>query len=391
MPTAPTAFKPLSDAPEIDALKAKPLTLSRLRLLRVYLPQKEVFVSGVGTRKGREALLVEWTDQQGRIGWGEFSGRPDPYYSPEYLDATFELIPKFIFPTLENVHCFGDLTPAMHRVRGWDFTKTAIEMAALRVALNNDLEQLPLGDRLDRIPVGISQGIFNDPATLQQKVDTALELGFQRLKFKIAPSLDLKVFEQVQQQLLDADTYVSFDANGTYDPESLDHLAYFVRHFPKATIEQPFAPTRFDHLQIGKAQLPELKICFDEEIVSVGDVIKLHRLGVLDEVNLKPGRVGGFLKSIAIKNYCQQHGIPCWVGGMFETGVGRLFNLHIASALPNARAHDLSPSDRYFPEDLISPAVEMENGFVLRKSLAACEILPERIAKYTTQSMELSY
>ena len=109
----------------------------------------------------------------------------------------------------------------------------------------------------------------------------------------------------------------------------------------------------------AKQENPDVFICYDEEIKSLGDLIKLHHLGVLDEVNLKVGRVGGVMKSIEIIQYCTKHNIPCWIGGMFETGIGRTLNLRMASYLPNARAHDLSPSDRYFLEDIVAPNVEM--------------------------------
>ena len=96
----------------------------------------------------------------------------------------------------------------------------------------------------------------------------------------------------------------------------------------------------------------------------MGDVIKLHHLGLLDELNLKIGRVGGLLTSIEILEYCRQHDIPCWIGGMFETGIGRIWNLRLAAYLSQAKAHDLSPSARYFEEDLVQPGIQMTNGFL---------------------------
>ena len=115
--------------------------------------------------------------------------------------------------------------------------------------------------------------------------------------------------------------------------------------------------SRFDVYLAAKKKLPNLKVCFDEEVKSMGDVIKLHKLGVLDELNLKVGRVGGITNSIEILQYCYEHQIPCWIGGMFETGIGRLLNLQFASYLPKAAAHDLSPSQRYFMQDIIDPDV----------------------------------
>lgn len=374
---------------ELNVLNASPLSCQGLNLVRLNLPQKEQFVSGIGVRKSREALVVEWIDGNGRISYGECSCRPDPYYSPEFLDAAIQLVRQFIFPQLAGVRTFGDLAPLFRRIRGWEFTKAAVEMAAYHAVLSDQPAARPHSPVVDGIPVGISMGIQTDPEVFARKVEDALQAGYQRLKFKISPRTDLELFERVRPALQTSDTYVSFDANGSYSAEDLDHLGYFVRHFPESALEQPFSPDNYADLLAGKRRFPELKICFDEEIRSLGDLIKLHRLGVLDEVNLKPGRVGGLVHSLEIMAYCKEHGIPCWVGGMFETGIGRIFNLGIAACLPEARAHDLSPSDRYFAEDVVAPGVQMQHGFVLRESLADCVVQPDIIQKYTTEKIEL--
>ena len=38
-------------------------------------------------------------------------------------------------------------------------------------------------------------------------------------------------------------------------------------------------------------------------------------------VNIKPGRVGGLTESIQIHNYCMEHNVPVWCGGMVEMGI----------------------------------------------------------------------
>ena len=82
-------------------------------------------------------------------------------------------------------------------------------------------------------------------------------------------------------------------------------------------------------------------------------------------INIKPGRVGGFTSSIAIHDHCARHDIPVWCGGMLESGIGRAYNVALAS-LPNFRLPgDLSPSDRYWERDIVTPEWTMdENGMV---------------------------
>lgn len=364
------------------------ISFKSINLIRLDLPQKEEFVSGIGVRKSREALIVEWEDANGVKGYGECSCRPDPYYSDEFIEGAIALVKQFIVPHLNETQCFGDLLKLLDKIRGWNFTKAAVEMSALQVIEQNtgvtpfdafDIEPL------EEVPVGISLGLYTDLDHMKRVVTNALETGYRRLKFKVSPKVRIDFFEAINPILKEADTFVSFDANGSFGENDLETFGYFVNTY-QTMVEQPFAPSRFDVLLKGKSEYPDLFACFDEEIKSIGDLMKLHQLGVLDEVNLKVGRVGGVMKSLEIIAYCKEHHIPCWIGGMFETGIGRMLNLKMASYLPEARAHDLSPSDRYFLEDVIQPGVQMNKGYVDMKSLGNCEIKPELIAKYTVEN-----
>ncbi|MEM7187443.1 MAG: o-succinylbenzoate synthase [Bacteroidota bacterium] len=365
----------------------QPLSFQGLRLIRLDLPQKEQFVSGIGVRNSREALLVVWEDADGVSGYGECSCRPDPYYSDEFIDGAIMMVQQFIVPHLSEIGTLGDLMTLLGRIRGWNFTKAAIEMAALD-AIQKKTKKTPLElldiTPLTEVPVGISLGLYHDLEQMKMAVSNAISTGYRRLKFKIAPSVRTEFFDAINPILVDSKVAVGFDANGSLTQDHFHVLDYFVNTYG-SMIEQPFAPGRFDLLLKAKKQFPEIFVCYDEEIKSLGDVMKLHHLEVLDEVNLKPGRVGGLLKSMEIVSYCRDHRIPCWIGGMFETGIGRIHNLKMASYLPNTSAHDLSPSDRYFLEDVVQPGIQMNAGFVDIQSLDACEIQPEIIEKYTTQ------
>ena len=77
-------------------------------------------------------------------------------------------------------------------------------------------------------------------------------------------------------------------------------------------------------------------------------------------INIKPGRVGGFLPSKPIHDVCAGSDIPVWCGGMLESGVGRAYNVALAS-LPNfSLPGDLSPSARYWARDIVTPGVDDE-------------------------------
>lgn len=372
---------------DITRLLQQSITLASLDLFLIDLPQVGSFRSGIGIRNSREALIVKWTDQEGRIGYGECACRPDPFYSGEYRDAAADVIQRFIAPFLKKEQSYGEVINVLKKVRGWNFTKAAVEAALFQVVRQQSdisLSDLISSKPIAAIPVGISLGIYKDKVECYEVVQKAIEEGFQRLKFKISPKVDTSVFDYINPLLFDNQVYTGFDANGSFYEKDLEHFSYFATTYD-TVIEQPFAPDRFDVLQEAKRRFPTLKICADEEVKSYGDLMKLHQLEAIDELNLKIGRVGGIVNSIEMINYCNHHKLPCWIGGMFETGIGRVMNLEFAAHLPEAKAHDLSPSARYFPEDLTAPVVTMEKGFVYLDSVTNYEVVNTLLRKHTTE------
>jgi O-succinylbenzoate synthase len=160
------------------------------------------------------------------------------------------------------------------------------------------------------------------------------------------------------------------DANNAYtlaDTELLRELD----EFGLMMIEQPLA---WDDLERHARLQRRLRtpLCLDESITSLERAEDMVALGSGRIINIKPGRVGGFGPSIAIHDFSAAQGIPVWCGGMLESGVGRAYNVALAS-LPNfALPGDISPSSRYWSADVVTPewvmngeglmAVPMERG-----------------------------
>ncbi|MDQ2767793.1 MAG: o-succinylbenzoate synthase, partial [Gemmatimonadota bacterium] len=54
-------------------------------------------------------------------------------------------------------------------------------------------------------------------------------------------------------------------------------------------------------------------------------------------------------------------GIPVWCGGMLESGVGRAYNVALASLPGFTIPGDLSPSARYWEQDVVTPEWTMNS------------------------------
>ena len=79
-------------------------------------------------------------------------------------------------------------------------------------------------------------------------------------------------------------------------------------------------------------------------------------MGACSVVNVKAGRLGGYLEAVRVHDLCADRGVPVWCGGMVETGIGRAANVALAS-LPNfTLPGDISASGRFFEQDLAGPA-----------------------------------
>ena len=98
-------------------------------------------------------------------------------------------------------------------------------------------------------------------------------------------------------------------------------------------------------------------VCLDESIVSPPVARDALDLGACAIVNVKAGRVGGLLPSVAIHDLCRERDVPVWCGGMLETGVGRSANVALASLPGFTLPGDTSASDRYFGTDVTAPWV----------------------------------
>jgi len=206
----------------------------------------------------------------------------------------------------------------------------------------------------------VSVGIMDSIAELVDAVDGYLDAGYVRIKLKIQPGWDVEPVRAVRERFGD-DILLQVDANTAYTVADARHLAR-LDPFDLLLIEQPLPE---DDVR-GHAELARsirTPVCLDESIVSARAAADAIALGACSIVNIKPGRVGGYLEARRVHDVCAAHGVPVWAGGMLETGLGRAANVALA-ALPNfTLPGDTSASDRYYARDITRPFV-LENGQV---------------------------
>jgi O-succinylbenzoate synthase len=343
------------------------IRLEELALREIRLPLREPFRISSGVIAERRILLLELRDADGATGWSECVAFETPMYSPDTIDTAWLAISEWIAPRVLG-HTFGDpreILPALERdFRGHLMPKAAVEMGAWVVAAEQagvPLARL-LGGTRPHIATGISLGIQRTPAALVEKAREALAQGYRKIKLKIQPGADVE-FVTAVREALGPDAPLMADANNAYTLADADQLAR-LDALDLLMIEQPLA---WDDL-VQHAELQRrltTPICLDESITSLDRARDMVTLGAGRIVNIKPGRVGGFAASLAIHDFCLQHGVPVWCGGMLESGVGRACNVALASLPGFTKPGDLSPSARYWARDVVAPEWTMsDDGMV---------------------------
>ena len=385
-------------------------TLERIELHRIEVPLVRPFETSFGRETVREVLLVRAVTDAGD-GWGECVAGRDPFYSAEFVDGAASVIERYLAPALlrrhaaaveDDGHMSGVLiddpshsvgvwvddreqhvaeaagraasaagsaaasiasvplaasvAPTLAFVAGHRMAKGALEAAVLDAELRAQGRSMgeAFGAVRDWVDCGVSVGIAPMLDELLDEVAGYVEEGYRRIKLKIKPGWDLVPVGAVRE-LLGRDGMLQVDANTAYTADDIPLLAS-LDAFGLLLIEQPFAEEDIaTHVRLAEAC--ETPVCLDESILDVTTAVDAIDRGATSIVNIKPGRMGGYLEALRVHDACRALDVPVWCGGMLETGVGRAANVALAALPGFLLPGDTSASSRYYAEDVTEPFV----------------------------------
>jgi O-succinylbenzoate synthase len=230
----------------------------------------------------------------------------------------------------------------------------AVWDAELRAAGRSMAVALETGAGFETMPVGAAVGIPPAHAldVLRGEVDAAVRAGAARVRVKIEPGWEVEPVRAVRDD--HPDLVLQVDANGSYgmgdeDVARLSRLA----DFGVLCIEQPLPPADLvAHAQLARV-LP-VPICLDESLSTPRRVRDALRNGACAMACLKPARLGGVHATRSAHAACAAAGVPVFVGGFFEAGLGRSANLALAARLTqdaSGLVSDLSAPADYLAVD----------------------------------------
>lgn len=355
------------------------------------LPLVRPFRTSFFTEYVKEVLLLEVETDLG-VGWGECVASPDPLYSHEFNDAVMLVWREHLVPRLIGRDLAAEEVPELlGPVRGHPMARGALELALLDAQLRAAGESFAayLGSVHDRIPCGVSTGIPADDSidTLIAEVDGYVAEGYRRIKLKIQPGWDIEPTRVIRERYPDIPLQV--DANQAYSRADIEHLCA-LDEFDLLLIEQPIHEEDYlGHKLLAKRM--RTPVCLDESVLSADNAESLIDYGACEIVNIKAGRVGGYLSAKAIHDVAVARGVPVWCGGMVETGIGRAANIALASLPGFTLPGDTSSSSRFFSLDVTEPFVMDADGLMTVPTGPGLGVtpIPEVLAQLTTSREDL--
>jgi O-succinylbenzoate synthase len=355
--------------PAHDPLQLREATVYHLRPV-LNLP----FTTSFGTHRERDTVLLVLKTVDGPVGIGEAPTLPEPVFDMEYVAGVVDVLRRFLLPGLREqsggrLESYDALWEPMQRFRGHHTAKTALEAAYWHLVSQQSGRPVAAlwGGEQTRVAVGFSIGA-QTPDDALVRAEAAVGQGFQRLKVKIWPELDVS-------GLLDAlrarypDILLQVDANCAYDPYNPEHQAALkaLDRFDLLLIEQPFRGNDlFEHARFQAEYDLETPIGLDESIKQLEDVrtaADIWRMFGISErlsINIKPARVGGYWQGVLIADLAQREQLDCWVGGMLDLTPGKWMNISLAAHPACRLPGDHMQPQPYYQLDIAAPLPQIE-------------------------------
>ncbi len=334
------------------------MRIERVEIRHIRIELVHPFTTSMGTEFDEEHIIVR-VDGEGLSGWGEVVAEGNPYYSYETVQTAWHILSDFLIPEVlgTNLAEPQQAVDLWAKVRGHRMAKAGFEAAIWDLLAKRrqiSLQEM-LGGSRKTIEVGVSIGIQPNVTDLLKTVERYLDEGYRRVKIKIAPGNDLPFIKALRDEF--SELILQVDANSAY---TLDHIPLLreMDTFGLLLIEQPLGyDDIYEHSLLQKQLATPL--CLDESIHSLADTKAALGLESCRIINIKPGRVGGFTEAKLIHDYCRDQRVAVWHGGMLESGIGRAGNVALASLENFSLPGDISASRRYYVEDIVEPAFEV--------------------------------
>jgi O-succinylbenzoate synthase len=330
--------------------------LEAIELVRVRVPMRRDRRAAHGSMpREREVVLTRAVAADGAEGWGECSALESGAYAGVHTHAAWEALRDVVAPAA--------LAGGRNRPIGHPMASAAVDVAVTDLRLRQ--RGVTLADALGCDPAATRPLGWTAVVGIHDTVDDALAeaseaigRGASALKLKVQPGWDLEPVGAVRSA--HPALHLAVDANGSYGRDDTERLVALARLLVEAEgyVEQPLAAEDLPGLVALGERLP-VRVALDESIVSATDGGIVGALGARGLINVKPARLGGVSATRAfaelVAGQRRNRRPETFLGGMYETGVGRWAALTLGALTVTRAETDLGPSSWYFDDDLTDP------------------------------------
>jgi o-succinylbenzoate synthase len=364
------------------------MKIVKVEAFPVSLPLKKPFKIALGTMTHSPHAVVRITTDEGIVGYGEASTWHVVYgYDQHELVWAIE---RYLGPAVMglDVYEIERILESMDSVLPKNLmAKAGVEIAcqdARAKALGVSLSQA-MGGTL-RNSVEVIEAI--DIVPLKEAARMAaehVENGFQCIKIKVGldPKEDVERV-RVVRETVGAEVQIRVDGNQGYDRSSAMKACLAMERFELQWIEQPLPDWDLEGLAM-LAEAAWTPIAVDESIYTLHDVYRVVKAKAADVINIKVAKCGGINPSLKIAHAAQSMGIPCFLGGCIETGVGTAAALHFGACAPNLfPALELVGSGA-FNDDIVTEPLLASRGVIplSKKPGIGVEVDVDKLKKYS--------
>lgn len=339
----------------------------------------------------REGLLLELVGEDGSTGLGEAA--PLPGFSRESLEEAAgqlgDLASSMLGHELDETWTDPDSEPAreLDGMRLAPSVRFGFELAVWNLLAGCYGKILPelLASRPAR-PVSLNALISGPPETVLGEARRARDAGYRAVKLKVGVRDVGEAAELVRDVagVIGEGVALRIDANRAWSFVQAEDFARATADLPYEYVEEPLAEPRELSRLVREYGVP---VALDESLVSMQpDGLEEHRYA--RAVVLKPTLLGGLTRSLRFAAEARRRDMAPVVSAAYETGVGTLGLVALASGLsaPGGGAPAGLDTYRRLAADVLSlrpelatPVVDVSGVFSACRSLDRGRLEPVRL------------
>lgn len=343
--------------------------ITALDLWHLSMPVTSRRDHGIGSVEGAyEVVILRLRAEDGTAGFGEaspwsvFTGTPE---------ASYAALDRYLRPLIIGRR-IGDaaaiMADARYAVAHCTEAKAALETALLD--LTGRIIGVPVwaligGKCRDTIPLScsIANPDFDQDIGLLDRL-TADGVGIVKLKAGFREhGFDLMRLERLASDYPDLSVRVDFNQGLSLEeaPARVRDVAIFEPDF----IEQPVRAHHFSMMARLRNQT-DVPLLADESIFGPEDMARAVAEGICDGVSIKIMKSGGLTRAQTVARMAAAHGLTCYGGDMFETGLAHLAGTHMIAATPEITLGcEFYQARYYLVEDILEQPFPVSVGAVL--------------------------